>query len=323
VKVAVLGAGAIGAYVGAALTRADVEVHLIARGAHLEAMRANGVKVFSDRGDFTAHPHATSDPYEVGPVDIVFLGLKAYSYASCGDLLAPLMKDSTAVVAAQNGIPWWYFHGLAGRFEGTRIEAVDPDGAVSKVIPPDRAIGCVVYCSTELEAPGVVRHIEGTRFSIGEPDGSLSARCTELSAAMIEGGLRCPVETDLRRDIWLKLMGNISFNPISALTGATMAEIARDPSTRRLVVSMMEETLAVARALGSEPEISLERRLAGAERVGGHKTSMLLDVEAGKPLEIDAIMRAPIEIAHLVGVDVQSLEAVHDVLSLLDRHNIS
>ena len=318
-KVAVLGAGAIGAYVGAALTRADVEVHLIARGANLEAMRANGVRVLSERGDFTAHPHATSDPGEIGPVDIVFLGLKAYSYAGCGDLLAPLMKESTGVVAAQNGIPWWYFHGLGGPYEGTQIEAVDPDGSVSKVIPPDSAIGCVVYCSTELEAPGVVRHIEGTRFSIGEPDGSLSTRCTDLSAAMIEGGLKCPVETDLRRDIWLKLMGNISFNPISALTGATMSEIAREPHTRRLVVSMMEETLAVARALGSEPEISLERRLAGAERVGGHKTSMLLDVEAGKPLEIDAIMRAPIEIAHLVGVDVPSLEAVHDVLSLLDR----
>lgn len=318
-KVAVLGAGAIGAYVGAALWRAGVDVHLIARGAHLEAMQSNGVQVRSDRGDFVAHPHATSDPRDVGPVDVVFLGLKAYSYAGCGPLLDPLTDDDTAVVAAQNGIPWWYFHGIKGEFAERRIEAVDPDGAVSAVMPPRRAIGCVVYCSTELDGPGVVRHIEGTRFSIGEPDGSLSGRCTDLSAAMIEGGLKCPVETDLRRDIWLKLMGNISFNPISALTGATMAEIARDPDSRRLVVSMMEETLAIARALDCEPEISLERRLAGAERVGDHKTSMLLDLEAGKPLEIDAIMRAPIEIAHWAEIPVPSLESVAGVLGLLDR----
>jgi 2-dehydropantoate 2-reductase len=252
-------------------------------------------------------------------VDVVFLGLKAYSYADCGSLLSPLTKDDTAVVAAQNGIPWWYFHGIADEFAGRRIEAVDPGGSVSSVIPPARAIGCVVYCSTELERPGVVRHVDGTRFSIGEPDGSLSQRCTDLSAAMVAGGLKCPVETDLRRDIWLKLMGNISFNPISALTGATMAEIARDPDGRRLVISMMEETLAVARALDCEPEISLERRLAGAERVGDHKTSMLLDLEAGKPLEVDAIMRAPIEIAGWAGIPVPSLEAVASAVGLLDR----
>jgi 2-dehydropantoate 2-reductase len=319
VRVAVLGAGAIGAYVGAALWRAGVDVHLIARGAHLEAMKVNGVQVRSDRGDFVAHPHATSDPREVGPVDVVFLGLKAYSYAGCGALLDPLTNPDTAVVAAQNGIPWWYFHGIKSSFAGRRIEAVDPGGAVSAVIPPERAIGCVVYCSTELDGPGVVRHIEGTRFSIGEPDMSSSQRCVDFSAAMIAGGLKCPVEADLRRDIWLKLMGNISFNPLSALTGATMAEIARDPDSRGLVVSMMEETLAVARALNCEPEISLERRLAGAERVGDHKTSMLLDLEAGKPMEIGAIMRAPIEIASWADVPVPSLEAVASVLSLLER----
>ena len=314
-----LGAGAIGAYVGAALWRAGVDVHLIARGAHLEAMKADGVQVLSDRGDFTARPPVTADPHEVGPVDVVFLGLKAYSYAASGPLLGPLTNDGTAVVAAQNGIPWWYFHGIAGEFAGRRIEAVDPGGAVSAVMPPERAIGCVVYSSTELEGPGVVRHVEGTRFSIGEPDGSLSQRCKEFSEAMIAGGLKCPVETDLRRDIWLKLMGNISFNPISALTGAMMAEIARDPATRRLVISMMEETLAVARALDCEPEISLERRLAGAERVGNHKTSMLLDLEAGKPLEVDAIMRAPIEIAGWLNIPVPSLEAVASLVGLLDR----
>lgn len=316
-KVAVVGAGAIGAYVGAALHRGGTETHLLARGPHLEAMRANGVRVLSDRGDFTAAPHVTDRADEIGEVDLVFLGLKAYSYAGSADLLTPLFHDRTAVVAAQNGIPWWYFHGLAGPWAGTRIEAVDPGGSVSRVIPPERAIGCVVYCSTEIEAPGVIRHLEGTRFSIGEPDGRVSGRCSEFSAAMIAGGLKCPVEPDLRRDIWLKLMGNISFNPISALTGATMVEIARHPQARALVVEMMEETLEVARAVGAEPEISIERRLAGAERVGEHKTSMLMDLEAGKPLELDVIMTAPIEIADLVGVDVRALRAVHAAVRLL------
>ncbi|MGH9073949.1 MAG: 2-dehydropantoate 2-reductase, partial [Acidimicrobiales bacterium] len=274
-KVAVVGAGAIGAYVGAALHRGGTDVHLLARGPHLEALREHGVRVKSPRGDFGARPHATADPAEVGPVDVVFLGLKAYSYASAGGLVGPLLGPGTAIVAAQNGIPWWYFHQLPGPHRGQRIEAVDPGGAVSAALPPERAVGCVVYCSTEIEAPGVVRHLEGTRFSIGEPDGSVSERCTAFSQAMVAGGLRCPVEPELRKDIWLKLMGNVAFNPLSALTGATMAEIARHPATRSLVVTMMEETLRIATALGATPEVSIERRLEGAERVGDHKTSML------------------------------------------------
>jgi 2-dehydropantoate 2-reductase len=318
VKVAVLGAGAIGAYVGAALHRGGAEVHLVARGAHLAAMREHGVRVISERGDFEARPHVTDSPAEIGPVDIVFMGLKEYSYASAGPLITPLLDASTAVVTAQNGIPAWYFHGLKGPHEDQRVETVDPDGAVSRVIAPERAIGCVVYCSTAIERPGVIRHMEGTRFSIGEPDGTESARCEQFSAAMVGGGLKCPIEPDLRKDIWLKLMGNISFNPISALTGATMVEIAQNSGTRRLVVAMMQETLAVARALGSEPDISIERRLAGAERVGSHKTSMLMDLEAGKPLELAAIMAAPIELARLAGVAVPSLEAIWAAVSLLD-----
>jgi 2-dehydropantoate 2-reductase len=316
-KIAVVGAGAIGAYAGAALHRGGAEVHLLARGSHLAAMQAGGVQVRSPRGDFTARPHVTGDPAEIGPADVVFLGLKAYSYAAAGPLLAPLLRPGTAVVAAQNGIPWWYFHGARGPLAGTRIEAVDPGGAVSAVLPPDRAIGCVVYCSTEIERPGVIRHLEGTRFSIGEPDGSASARCAAFSEAMTGGGLKCPIEPDLRKEIWLKLMGNISFNPISALTGATMARIARHGLTRALVVAMMTETLAIARAAGAEPEVSLERRLAGAEAVGEHRTSMLVDLQAGKPLELDAIMAAPIEIAGRLGVPVPHLSAVHAAVSLL------
>jgi len=319
VKVAVVGAGAIGAYVGAALHRGGANVHLIARGEHLEAMRRGGVTVRSPRGDFHAHPHATADPAEVGPVDIVFLGLKAYSYAGAGNLIGPLLGPGTGVVAAQNGIPWWYFHGLPGPYEGRRVEAVDPDGAVSAVIPPAQAIGCVVYSSTEIESPGVIRHIEGTRFSIGEPDGTASQRCTAFSQAMVAGGLKCPVEADLRSDIWLKLMGNVAFNPISVLTGATMGEIAAHPGTRQLVLAMMHETAEIAASLGSPPKISVERRFEGAARVGDHKTSMLMDFEAGKPLESDVLLKAPVELARLAGVPAPSLEMVQALIDLLTR----
>jgi 2-dehydropantoate 2-reductase len=223
------------------------------------------------------------------------------------------------VVAAQNGIPWWYFYKLTGPYEDRRIEAVDPDGTVSSAIPPERAIGCVVYSSTELEQPGVVRHIEGTRFSIGEPDGAISRRCTAFSEAMIAGGLKCPVESRIRDDIWIKLIGNVAFNPISALTQATMAQICGHSGTRALVVSLMEEALEVARQLGSEPRITIERRLAGAERVGDHKTSMLQDLEACKRFELAPIVDAVIELAELTQTEVPSLRAIGAVTSLLDE----
>jgi 2-dehydropantoate 2-reductase len=314
---AVVGAGAIGAYVGASLARGGGDVHLVARGAHLEAMRRDGVQVFSPRGDFTAHPPATDDPSEIGPVDVVFLGLKAHSYATAGPLLEPLMHEETAVVAAQNGIPWWYFHGLDGPYEGRRVESVDPDGAVSEVIPPPRAIGCVVYPGTELTGPGVVKHLEGTRFPIGEPDGSISERCTRFSEAMVAGGLKCPVEENIRDEIWVKLMGNAVFNPLSVLTGATMAGMCRNSKTRGLVAKMMSEALDIAHAVGARPSVSIERRLAGAERVGEHKTSTLQDFEAGKPLELAAIIDAVMELADLTEVDAPSMRAVAAASALL------
>jgi 2-dehydropantoate 2-reductase len=316
-RVAVLGAGAIGAYVGAALARGGTEVHLIARGDNLEAMRRNGVKVLSDRGDFEAHPPATDDPTEVGPVDFVFLGLKANSYATCGNLLDPLLDENTAVIAAQNGIPWWYFHGVDGPYAGRRIETVDPGGAVTEVIPPERAIGCVVYAGTELEAPGVVRHLEGTRFTIGEPNRTMSDRCRAFSEAMIAGGLKCPIEEDVRDEIWVKLMGNVAFNPLSALTRATMEEICKHPDTRTLVSTMMSETLEIAESVGAHPQISIEKRLRGAEKVGAHKTSTLQDLEAGKPLELAAIIGAVVELADLTGIEAPALRSISAASSQL------
>jgi 2-dehydropantoate 2-reductase len=319
VKVAVLGAGAIGAYVGAALCRAGVEVHLVARGPHLAAMRRRGVVVHSPRGDWVAHPHATADPTEIGPVDHVFLGLKANAYAAAGPLVRPLLHETTTLIAAQNGIPWWYFHKLEGRYENHRIESVDPHGSVTAALPLERAIGCVVYAATEIDSPGVVRHLEGTRFSIGEPDGTISTRCTEFADAMAAGGLKCPVEPDLRNDIWVKLMGNIAFNPLSALTRATMAGICRHPGTREIVTTMMTETLDVARRVGADPQISVERRLAGAEKAGEHKTSTLQDLERGRPMELDVLITAVVELADLTGTEAPTLRTIAAVADLLSE----
>ena len=317
-KVAILGAGAIGAYVGAALHRGGTEVHLIARGPHLRAMKVNGVCVESPRGSFVAKPPVTDDPRTIGVVDVIFLGVKAHSYSSIGDLLVPLTGPGTIVIAAQNGIPWWYFHGQPSLWQDRRIEAVDPDGTVSRVLPVDRAIGCVVYCSTELASPGVVRHVEGTRFSIGEPDGTQSKRCLQFSQEMVAGGLKCPVESDIRKDIWLKLMGNAAFNPLSVLTGATMGEIAGYMPTRSLAAAIMSEIRDVSIQLDAVPNISIERRLDGAARVGDHRTSMLVDFLAGKTLELDAILKAPIELGELVGVPMPSTRAVYASVALLE-----
>ena len=316
-KVAVLGAGAIGAYVGAALHRGGTDVHLVARGAHLEAIREHGVRVLSPRGDFVASTPATDDPAEIGPVDFVFLGLKANGYASCGSLIAPLLHENTAIVAAQNGIPWWYFHGLAGPYEDRRIESVDPGGTVTHTLALERAIGCVFYCSTEVEGPGLIRHLEGTRFSIGEPDGSLSERCESFSEAMVAGGLKCPVQKDIREDIWIKLLGNAAFNPISALARATMVEIATHSGVRATVRLMMEETLQVAAAVGCRPDIAVDKRIDGAERVGDHKTSMLQDLERDRPLELDVILTVLIELADLTRTPAPTLRVVHALTDLL------
>lgn len=316
-RFAIVGAGAIGAFAGAMLARSGEDVTLIARGPHLRAIRENGVRVRGAIGDFVVRPPATDDLESVGEVDVVLLTLKAHSLTDVAPRLAPLIGPDTSVLGAQNGIPWWYFYRHGGEWDGTHLETVDPGGLINQSIDPSRVIGCVVYPSTIIVEPGVVEHIEGTRFAIGEPDGSKSERCRRIAEAFIKAGLRCPIRTDIRHDMWVKLMGSVAFNPISALTRATLAEIVQCPETRELATAIMTEAEAVARTLGIDMGISIEQRLDGAEKVGHHKTSMLQDVETGRPPELEAIVGAVVELGNKMGLSLPCTKAVYACVKLL------
>jgi 2-dehydropantoate 2-reductase len=317
VRFAVVGAGAIGAYLGARLSLSGHDVSLIARGPHLRAMQSRGVRVRSPEGDFEAHPTATGDYDQVGEVDFVFLTLKAHSLPEVAPRLGPLLGPETAVVSAQNGIPWWYFQRHGGPWDGRRIERLDPDGAVSAAIAAERVIGCIVYPSASIAEPGLIEHVEGNRFAIGEPDGSTSDRCRRLADALKRSGLRCPIRSRIREDMWVKLLGNVAFNPISALTRATLVEIAEHPEARALARSVMEEADAVASALGVRVPVSIERRIAGAAAVGAHKTSMLQDLESGRPMELEAVVGAVIELGEMLDVPAPNTRAVYAATKLL------
>jgi 2-dehydropantoate 2-reductase len=319
-KFVVLGAGATGGFLGARLARADEDVTLVARGQHLSAMQANGVRVVcGGDDDFTAHPACTDDLSVVGSADVVFLTVKAHALTDLAPRLGPLLGPDTAVVTAQNGIPWWYFEpSYAGPLAGTRLHSADPGYAIAHSIETRRVIGCVVYPATHLLAPGVIEHLEGTRFSIGEPDGSKSDRCQAIAAALVRAGLKCPIRTRIRHDLWLKLLGNVAFNPISALTRATLVDIATHPETRAAARAVMEEADSVARTLGVELEIGVDQRLAGAEKVGAHKTSMLQDVEMGRPLEVEAVLGTVVEIGALLGLRLPHLRTIYACTQLLD-----
>jgi 2-dehydropantoate 2-reductase len=304
-KFAIAGAGAVGAYLGARMSRAGLDVTLLARGAALAAIARDGVRVLGEAGgDWEARPAVAGDAADIGPVDAVLLAVKAHALPSLAPRLAPLVGPETAVVSLQNGIPWWYFPDV-------RLESVDPGGAVSAAIERRRVVGGIVYFATETAAPGVVRHVEGNRLSIGEPEGGRTERCRSIAQALTSAGLRAPVTAHIRDEIWVKLLGNMTFNPVSALTGATMAGILRTPATRTLVRGMMAEAEALGTKLGIPLLVSVEQRLAGAEKVGEHKTSMLQDLEAGRPLELEALVGAPLEVAARVGVPMPCTEAVY------------
>ena len=316
-RLAVVGAGAIGGYVGACLARGGCEVTLIARRAHLEAIRDHGIRVYGTDGDFLVHPRATDDIGAVTDADAVFLGLKAYSLPEVADALHRALRPGIPVIAGQNGIPWWYFQRQPGPYRDLVVESVDPGGIITRAIDPASVIGCVVYCAAEITEPGVIRHVEGKRFSLGEPDGTVSDRCREISRAFHAGGLRAPVAPRLRDQIWLKMIGNASLNPVTTLLGATLGQLGRSPAALQLVHEMMRENAAVATALGIQLPITIERRLEAAVEVGEHRTSMLQDRLAGKPLELDCLTGALIEIAERTGVDVPQTRAVHDLLTAL------
>jgi len=318
-KIAIVGVGAIGGYIGHCLAHAGEDVTFIARGKNLAALEANGIRlVRADGSDQVVAPvKVTADYAAAGPQDLVILAMKAHQMESVAADVPKLFGPSTVVVPMQNGIPYWYFHRYAGSLAGTPIRSVDPTGMIGSHIPAERVIGCVVYPATELLAPGVVKHVEGDRFPVGEPDRSSSERVTRVSECFIRAGLKAPVLEDIRAEIWLKLWGNMTFNPISALSRATLAGICQYPPSRALAAAMMSEAQTIAGKLGITFRLPLEKRIAGAERVGHHKTSMLQDVEAGRPLEIDALLGSVIEMARLTDTPTPNLDAVYALTKLL------
>lgn len=318
-KFLIAGAGAIGGYIGACMARAGEDVTLFARGPHLRAMQAHGVRVISPEGNFIAHPRIVGDLAEAGPVDVIFLGVKAHGLTQLAPQVAPLIAEGTTVVSTQNGVPWWYFQAGAGEFSGLQLERVDPGGVIAKSIPARSVVGSLVYFATDIAEPGVIRHTEGNRISLGEPDGSRSERCRQIADALIRAGLRCPVTARLRNEIWVKLLGNVAFNPISALTRATLVTMARDPEVSMLVRDIMSEVEAVATKLGIELPVSIEQRMAGAEKVGEHKTSMLQDLEAGRPLELEAVVGAVVEIGERLNVAMPRTKSVYACTKLLEK----
>lgn len=300
-KVAIFGAGAIGGFMGVKLAQAGADVTFVARGPHLAAMQERGVTLISDGETVTVRPRCVGDAAEAGGQDFVVVTLKAHSLPAAAPSIAAMLAPDGAVVTAVNGVPYWYFHGIEGANRDRRVESVDPGGVVWDALPPSRAIGCVVYPAAEVSEPSVIRHTYGDRFSLGEPDGSRSERVQELSKMLIAGGLKAPIRPRIRDEIWVKLWGNLTFNPVSVLTCATLDRLVNEPDLRGLCRAMMAEAQIVAEALGVRFAISLDKRIDGAAEVGAHKTSMLQDLERGRPMEIDALLGAVVELGGVTG----------------------
>lgn len=319
-KICVFGAGAIGGYMGVKLAQAGADVSLVARGPHLAAMKSNGLKLIEEGVEETVVSVTASDnPADLGEQDYIIVTLKAHSVPPIVDKMTPLIGPNTTIVSGVNGVPWWYFHKIGGAHEGTRLESVDPGNAQWDGFGPDRVLGCVVYPAAEVIEPGVVKHIEGNRFSLGEPDGSKSERATALSQALSSAGLKAPVRPRLRDEIWVKLWGNLSFNPISALTHATLDVLCTDPGTRAVAKGMMLEAQEIAEALGVKFPIDVERRIDGGAAVGAHRTSMLQDLDQGRPMEIDALVGSVQELGRVVGVPTPTIDTVLALVQLRAR----
>lgn len=309
-RICIYGAGAIGGYVGAQLALAGADVSLVARGPHLKAMRENGLRLRIGGEEKVARVTATDDPAELGPQDSVFVALKAHSIPGVVDQMTSLLGNDTSIVTAVNGIPYWYFYKHGGALAGTKLHSVDPGGAQWEKLRPERAIGCVVFPATEVVEPGIIQHIYGDKFPLGEPNGEKTERVQALSALMESAGLRAPVVDSIRDEIWLKLWGNLCFNPISALTHATLEQITNDPATRAVSKAMMLEGQAIAESLGIKFRVDVERRINGAGAVGAHKTSMLQDLERGRAMEIDPLVTVVQELGTLTGLPTPTLDVV-------------
>jgi 2-dehydropantoate 2-reductase len=320
-KIAIIGAGAIGGYVGVKLALAGEDVTFIVRGANLEAISKNGVKLIMDDGTehIASNVKATNDYDKAGKQDIIVLAMKAHQLEAIADDIHKLIGPETVIVTMQNGIPFWYFHNHGGKLAGSRVHSVDPTGKITDKIPADKVIGCVVYPASELIAPGVIRHIEGDRFPVGELDGSSSDRVNAVSACFTNAGFKAPVLDNIRSEMWLKLWGNLTFNPISALSHSTLQDICQFPLTRELAAAMMTEAQTVANKLGIEFRVTLEKRIAGAEKVGKHKTSMLQDVEAGRDPEIDALVGSVVELGRLTETPTPHIDTVYALVKLLAK----
>ena len=318
-KICVFGAGAIGGYMAVELHRAGHDVSIVARGPHLDAIRKNGLRLRIGDEERTAEITASDDPADLGVQDYVIVTLKAHSVPPVADKLAPLIGDDTAIVTGMNGVPYWYFYGLESQWRDHRIESVDPNGVLWNTLTPERAIGCVVYPACEVVEPGIIQHIEGNRFTLGEPDGSKSERIQLLSKALIEAGFKAPVRTNIRDEIWIKLWGNLSFNPISAITGSTLEDIVSDPDSRAVARAMMVEAQTIATKLGVKFPIDVDKRINGAGAVGAHKTSMLQDLERGRPMEIDALVTAVQELGRLTETATPTIDTVLALTKRLAR----
>jgi 2-dehydropantoate 2-reductase len=318
-KIAVIGAGAIGGLVGARLALAGEDVTFIVRGANLETIRDNGITLIAADGSrqTTRKVKATNDYAQAGPQDVVILAMKAHQVEAVAADVPKLFGPETVVVTMQNGVPYWYFHQHGGALEGTQVKSVDASGVVGKMIPAERVLGCVVYPASELVAPGVVRHIEGDRFPLGELDGSISERVNRVAACFTNAGFKAPVLDNIRSEIWLKLWGNLTFNPVSSLSHATLVDICQFPLTHALAAAMMSEAQVVANKLGISFRVMIDKRIAGAEKVGKHKTSMLQDVEAGRAPEIDALVGAVVELARLTDTPTPHIDTVYALVKLL------
>ena len=313
-KICIFGAGAIGGYVGAELARAGNDVSLVVRGPHLAAIQERGLRLEINNHTHTVRLPATDEPSSLGPQDVVFLTLKAHSISAAVPDIQSLLGPHTSVVNAVNGIPWWYFHGLDSPYANHLVESVDPGGVIYHGIGVDRAIGCVVYPSAEIVEPGVIRHLSGNKLCLGEPTGEKTARVTGLARVLIEAGFKAPVRPRLRDEIWVKLWGNLAFNPLSALTHATLDTLASDPGTRAIAKAMMREGQAIGEQLGVRFRVDIEKRIDAAGAVGAHRTSMLQDLELGRPLEVGALIESVQEMGRLVGVDTPNIDMVHALL---------